>query len=83
MNVPLTLLLIPYALLLFAFGALAVINVFHIARFGSFDSRNLGVTVIFLVYTLVIAVAAVVYLLGVDWQQTLTIPVTISGNGTP
>ena len=81
MDIPLSLLLAPYVLLLFGFTALAAVNVFHVARFGSFDSRNLGVTLTFLLYTLVVAALAVTYLLGVDWKQTLTLPFLISGNG--
>jgi hypothetical protein len=71
MPIPLWYLCIPYGLFGMLFVAFALINVYHMVRFGTFGLANLIAFIMFLGGTALILWTTTALLGGVDWSQPM------------
>ena len=69
--IPLSATLVPFGLYLVIFGVLAVVDVYHMVRFGTFGIANFFAFFLFLAGTAVIMWWTWTALQGTDWTQPL------------
>lgn len=74
MAIPFLVLLLPYGLLLLVFFGLTSAHVYHVVRFGTFDTRNRLLLLVFFLYAGGILAVTVWYLATVDWSQSFSLP---------
>ncbi len=73
MDIPLWVLLVPFAFIV-AFTALFLFfNVFHLARYGVVGRGAIGLILVYLVSYLFVLVLGATALLDIQWTQTVTL----------
>ncbi len=65
--------LIIYAICVFVFLGLAIVNMYHILRFGLLRAPSIIITFLFVVLFVGVVVATFLLLREIDWQQPLQI----------
>lgn len=73
MIISLSILLIPYALLLLLFCLLAVIHLWHIIKFSAFDSTSIFMLGFFVVATAIILLVTFKFGIEIDWTEPLIV----------
>ncbi len=73
MSFPIGLLLIPYAIIILLFLILAVLNVYHLVRYGATTRTSFIFTFVFIAGAALIAFLSWQSLGGVDWSAGVSI----------
>ena len=73
MTFPLYIILIIYIIIIIIYLTFSAIILYHIFRFGYWDSSTRLMMFLFFLGTILILIATIIYSFGVDWSETITI----------
>ncbi|PIS42147.1 MAG: hypothetical protein COT24_05005 [Candidatus Kerfeldbacteria bacterium CG08_land_8_20_14_0_20_40_16] len=73
MTFPLYLILILYLLAIIFYLILSVVLLYHIFRFGYWDSSTKLMIFLYFAGSLIILVSAGIYIAGIDWSENVSI----------
>lgn len=79
-SVPLSIFLIPYALVLFVFALFSLINLFHLVKFGEGIFADFIATAVYLGFSVLILYMSWQYLSGFNWKETIDIGLPTAGS---
>lgn len=73
MSFPLYILLIPYGLAIIFYLTWSLSLLYHIFRFGYWDSSTRFMLFLYFAGSLIILIFTGIYIMGIDWNQTVSI----------
>lgn len=79
MDIPISVLFVPYVIGLIMYVIVSLLALYHVARYESFFAAARVVTFAFIVGTLLILIITLQSISDVPWGSTVTTPFTVSG----
>lgn len=72
MSFPLYIILIIYLLVIVIYFILSLASLYHIFRFGYWDSSTRLMTFLYFTGSLIILISTGIYIAGIDWKETVS-----------